>query len=185
MRHRDTRKWNVLERSLENENVPRWNEILVSILCLGEFDANATGTSWLLKCLINRFAPGSALMLHHLRRKLVNISIKLLLRRNFSKRTTSADSRNIKRGTRKMSNETSFLLVGQHGCDLGNQLVRRARKAVILHNSSCGFEWRLPDYSLSFSAIPLLPTLNQVSSQNIFHNAVWFFDQNSRLRQQD
>jgi hypothetical protein len=37
------------------------------MLSLGEFDAKAIGTPLLFKCLINRLAPGSALMLHHLK----------------------------------------------------------------------------------------------------------------------
>lgn len=49
------------------ERIPWWEDILLSMSDLLEFEANANGTPWLLKCLIKRSAPGSALMLDHLK----------------------------------------------------------------------------------------------------------------------
>lgn len=44
----------------------------------GELDASAIGTSCRLRCFINRLAPGSALILHHLHRDQITGQLKNL-----------------------------------------------------------------------------------------------------------
>lgn len=58
--------------------LPWWLDIFVSMFAFGELDASAIGTSCRFKCFINRLAPGSALILHHLHQDQMTEQLKNL-----------------------------------------------------------------------------------------------------------